>query len=452
MYGRKMKNISSAFMVTLILVSTLVMAFDILPVKANGTIYIRADGSIDPPTAPILNVGNVYYTFTADIYDSIVVERNNIVVDGASYTLQGPGAGGLGVYGFYWSGINNVTVKHTNIKSFDCGILLSSSSNNSIHENNITAYNTFGITLSSSSGNSVSGNNIATSTIGIALNSSSSYNNVSGNNIAGNFIGMWLNSSSNNRVFHNFISNSLQIFDERWVYPWIPPSINSWDDDYPSGGNYWSDYTGIDVKSGPIQDHPGSDGIGDIPYVIDAENQDRYPLMKPYPWDSHDVGITNLGSSRTIVGQGYTLHVNVTIFNYGNNTEIFNVTVYANTTIIHTFENVTLTSRNSTTITFTWDTSSSVKGNYTLTAVADTVLGETDTADNTFIGGWVLVTIPGDVDGNRAVNIFDIVRMAGGYGTLPQNPKYDPNCDIDGDGDIDIFDIVIAAGNYGKSW
>jgi hypothetical protein len=58
--------------------------------------------------------------------------------------------------------------------------------------------------------------------------------------------------------------------------------VNVWDDGYPSGGNYWSDYTGADVKSGPNQDLPGSDGIGDTPYIIDANNTDRYPLMNPY--------------------------------------------------------------------------------------------------------------------------------------------------------------------------
>jgi hypothetical protein len=52
-------------------------------------IYIRADGSVEPSSASILNVGNSNYTFTADIYGSIVVERNNIVVDGANYILQG---------------------------------------------------------------------------------------------------------------------------------------------------------------------------------------------------------------------------------------------------------------------------------------------------------------------------------------------------------------------------
>jgi len=51
-----------------------------------------------------------------------------------------------------------------------------------------------------------------------------------------------------------------------------------WNSSYPAGGNYWSDYKGVDLKSGPLQDQPGSDGIGDTPYVIDANNSDYYPL------------------------------------------------------------------------------------------------------------------------------------------------------------------------------
>ncbi|MEM2569530.1 MAG: hypothetical protein QXT67_06305, partial [Candidatus Bathyarchaeia archaeon] len=53
----------------------------------------------------------------------------------------------------------------------------------------------------------------------------------------------------------------------------------------PSGGNYWSDYTGADLYSGPYQNMTGSDGLGDAPYIIDADNRDRYPLMKPYVED-----------------------------------------------------------------------------------------------------------------------------------------------------------------------
>ncbi|MDD3792425.1 MAG: hypothetical protein PHY74_04775, partial [Candidatus Bathyarchaeota archaeon] len=45
--------------------------------------------------------------------------------------------------------------------------------------------------------------------------------------------------------------------------------IHTWDDG--KEGNYWSDYTGTDDNT---------DGIGDTPYIIDALNQDRYPLMQ----------------------------------------------------------------------------------------------------------------------------------------------------------------------------
>lgn len=55
---------------------------DIQPVKANGTIYIRSYGSVEPPTAPICSKDNVTYYFTDNVFDSIVVEKDNIVVDG----------------------------------------------------------------------------------------------------------------------------------------------------------------------------------------------------------------------------------------------------------------------------------------------------------------------------------------------------------------------------------
>ena len=80
------------------------------------------------------------------------------------------------------------------------------------------------------------------------------------------------------------------------------------------------------------------------------------------------------------------------------------------------------------------------------------VQGENATEDNTLIAGWVFVTIPGDVDADRDVDIFDIVAMAGAYGSHAGDPAYNPNYDIDGDGDIDIFDIVAACGHYGESW
>jgi len=59
-------------------------------------------------------------------------------------------------------------------------------------------------------------------------------------------------------------------------------SANTWDDGYSSGGNYWSDYTGVDKLSGSYQNVTGNDGIGDTPFLIDQNNVDHFPLMSSW--------------------------------------------------------------------------------------------------------------------------------------------------------------------------
>ena len=154
------------------------------------------------------------------------------------------------------------------------GIVLNSSSNNNISGNNI-ANNGYGIGLGFFSNNNIfSGNNIANNEDGILLSISSNYNTIYGNNIIDNDYGITLHESSNSEIYHNnFIGNTQQVYVRTSGY------ANFWDDGYPSGGNYWSDYPDVDLLGGPYQNETGSDGIGDTAHVIDANNTDNYPLM-----------------------------------------------------------------------------------------------------------------------------------------------------------------------------
>lgn len=164
-----------------------------------------------------------------------------------------------------------------------------------------------------------------------------------------------------------------------------------------------------------------------------------------------DIAVSNVTSSKTVLGQGYSLEINVTVTNRGDRVETFKVTIYAGATSITT-QAITLTTGNSTTITFRWNTTGFAKGNYTIWAYAWPISGETNTADNSFTGGLVLVTIPGDVDGNFKVDMDDIVLLCGSFGSKAGQPKYNPNYDIDGNGQIDMGDIIIACGHFGQHY
>ncbi len=180
------------------------------------------------------------------------------------------------------------------------------------------------------------------------------------------------------------------------------------------------------------------------------------PTMPPTAasTETHDVAVIDASPSKTVVGQGYLVSINVTVENQGTTSETFSVTTYANTTTINTIANIALASGSSTTITFTWNTTGIAYGNYTIRAYADPVPGETDTADNTLVNGDVIVTIPGDVNGDRTVDIFDVgIISSHWYPGPPIGPLgYDANSDINSDGAVDIFDVGIASANWGQSW
>jgi hypothetical protein len=75
-----------------------------------------------------------------------------------------------------------------------------------------------------------------------------------------------------------------------------------------------------------------------------------------------------------------------------------------------------------------------------------------DTTNNTYNDGWVVVTIPGDVDGDCVVDILDIVRITSIYMVSKGDRRYVSNADIDGSGLIDILDVVICTSHYKQKW
>ncbi|MDH5686976.1 MAG: right-handed parallel beta-helix repeat-containing protein [Candidatus Bathyarchaeota archaeon] len=336
---------NKAFLLVSIILSTAVIGGFTQAVETSETIYVTAEGSVSPSTANIASIDNVTYIFTNDNHGSIVVQRNDIVLDGAGYTLQGRQL--WNSRGIDLTGSSNVSIKNIEITEFFFGIWLNMSTGSRISRNNITV-NKVGVWLSRSSNNSISGNNIASnmnyniyleysrnnrisgnnmtakgklwasplyySYFGIYLYRSlsndisennitnngcgielflSPRNNIPRNNIADNRYGIFLwksskntilgndimlndygiipTNSSENTICHcNFVNNTEQVHSHN--------STNAWDDGYPSGGNYWSDYE----NRYPDGREMNESGIWDASYVISENNQDSYPLMNPW--------------------------------------------------------------------------------------------------------------------------------------------------------------------------
>jgi hypothetical protein len=299
-----------------VLFSTALLMSSFQQVKATNTVYtIRADGSIDPSTAPIITSDNFTYTLTDNICGSIACELRNLRINGNGYTLQGSGSG----YGISLAGPNIdtwITVGNMKIQNFGTaidlhggGLLRFNSFDNSIRCNGVgifasslqTSINISDNIIADNSGTAIwlidcggtINGNLITNNGGdgiIAYDSSLvvSFNNIinnggsgihcaSGgpleifeNNIIGN--GQGFNLVADSKIYHNTIKdNTEQVVASAYS--------NTMDDGYPSGGNYWSDYSGMDLYNGPNQDIPGSDGIGDTPYIINENNVDHYPLM-----------------------------------------------------------------------------------------------------------------------------------------------------------------------------
>jgi parallel beta-helix repeat protein len=201
-------------------------------------------------------------------------------------------------WGIHLNSALNNTIINNNVTDSSVGIYLFRSSGNSIIRNRPYG-NNYGFRIDkNSNGNIITNNTIEDQTMGLYIWQFSMNNIISFNFIKNTGAGLDLVDDSDNNIIYNNVfyqngygiksfstSNGNLIYHNSFIDNFnqaIDEGTNFWDNGYPSGGNFWSNYTGVDNFSGPNQDIPGSDGIGDSNYSISSGiNIDNYPLINP---------------------------------------------------------------------------------------------------------------------------------------------------------------------------
>jgi parallel beta-helix repeat protein len=315
------------------------------------------------------------------------VSADNVRI--SNFTIQ-KSQGGYPYSGIYVSGASHCVFTDNIFKDNFAGVLLSSSYI-IVLERNLILRSQYGVYLLDSPGNRIVDNSLVSNYFGLVMFSADNCQ-IIGNDISDNNVGISMRTCLGNRIYHNnFTRNNYQISMSSEIYP------NTWDDDYPSGGNYWSDYRGRDLYKGQYQNITGSDGIGDSPYIVKVDNEDRYPYMDPVSV-FHDSAVLSVVPSALSVFQGQVLNLSVIVGNVGNYTDSFDVSVFSvkdsNETLIGTIAVANLAAHTQKTVMFQWDTSAVAQGNYTIKAQVSSVAGEKNLANNVLYDGLVSVIEP----------------------------------------------------------
>ena len=247
----------AALLFVLIVLSGLLTVYSSNAKAQSTNIYISPEGAV-VGTNNIQRNGDLY-VLTGNISSGIAVQKSNIILDGAGYTLQGHGGTGIDLTGNLTeypslNEIRNVTVENLGIMDFNYSVNAHGSSGNTFFNDymgNITNDAKGGVLLYWNRGE----NNVTHCTImGTVAIELSSFNTITENNLLG---GIFLQLCGNETIDRNY---------------WI-----SYLTRYPNA-------TEID-----------SSGIGNTPYAFDTYRevtgilQDNHPLINP-------ISIANFGA------------------------------------------------------------------------------------------------------------------------------------------------------------
>jgi hypothetical protein len=198
------------------------------------------------------------------------------------------------------------------------------------------------------------------------------------------------------------------------------------------------------------QDATGTTTIMDFNGVTTAGTTQTYVMG-----ESPNVVLTGIIVSKTVVGQGNSDQVNVTIGNLGAPDTSFDVALSANDTVIGTQRVLNLSGWNSTSTSFKWNTTGCTYGNYTLSVSVSLVPGKVGFSGSN-LTRWAIVSLQGDITGSSGmpdgkVNILDISLAAKAYGSKLGDERFELNADLNNDGVINILDISAIAREYGRT-
>jgi hypothetical protein len=183
-----------------------------------------------------------------------------------------------------------------------------------------------------------------------------------------------------------------------------------------------------------------------------SDSWEEEPPPPPPPPEIHDLAIVSITPSSFLTLTDTIVDVNVTVRNNGEFDETFNASLYRNFSSIENHTDVVLSSGESKTLLFSWNTSGLLPNDYIIKAEVSTVMGEISLEDN--VGNvtvQIIARILGDVTRDGSVNIIDLIVLARSFGSKLGDPNWNPDADINNDNIINILDAILIAGHFGKT-